>query len=89
MKRASLILISVCVIVMLPVAFGQGTPSQSQEPSTQTPNAQQPSQSPRSGLADAVWAGRTSERDSLLPDVNYASIHERVGASPYFDGWRS
>lgn len=46
MKRTSLILIAVFAIVMLPAAFGQGTPSQSQEPSTQTPSAQQPSQSP-------------------------------------------
>jgi uncharacterized protein YdeI (BOF family) len=49
MKRTSLILMAVCVIVMLPAAFGQGTPSQSQEPSTQTPSAQQPSQSPSTG----------------------------------------
>ena len=43
MKRTSLILIAVFTMVMLPAAFAQGTPSQSQEPSTQTPNAQQPS----------------------------------------------
>jgi uncharacterized protein YdeI (BOF family) len=46
MKRTSLILIAVFAMVMLPAAFGQGTPSQSQDPSTQTPSAQQPSQSP-------------------------------------------
>ena len=49
MKRTSLILIAVFAIVMLPAAFGQGTPSQSQEPSTPTPSAQQPSQSPSTG----------------------------------------
>jgi hypothetical protein len=46
MKRTSLILIAVFALVMLPAAFAQGTPSQSQEPSTQTPSTQPPSQSP-------------------------------------------
>ena len=46
MKRTSLILIAVFAMVMLPAAFAQGTPSQSQDPSTQTPSPQQPSQSP-------------------------------------------
>ncbi|MFY9559306.1 MAG: DUF5818 domain-containing protein [Terriglobales bacterium] len=54
MKRTSLILIAVFALVMLPAAFGQGTPSQSQDPNTQpsatpsqqAPSAQQPSQSP-------------------------------------------
>jgi hypothetical protein len=46
MKRTSLILIAVFALVMLPAAFGQGTPSQSQDPSTQTPSTQPPSQSP-------------------------------------------
>jgi len=55
MKRTSLILIAVFALVMLPSAFGQGTPSQSQDPnaaqptatpSQQTPSAQQPSTTP-------------------------------------------
>jgi Protein of unknown function (DUF5818) len=46
MKRTSLILIAVFALVMLPAAFAQGTPSQSQDPSTQTPSTQPPSQSP-------------------------------------------
>jgi hypothetical protein len=46
MKRTSLILIAVFAMVMLPAAFAQGTPSQSQDPSTQTPSTQPPSQSP-------------------------------------------
>jgi uncharacterized protein YdeI (BOF family) len=46
MKRTSLILIAVFALVMLPAAFGQGTPSQSQDPSTQTPSTQPPSQGP-------------------------------------------
>ena len=46
MKRTSLILIAVFAMAMLPTAFGQGTPSQSQDPSAQTPSAHQPSQSP-------------------------------------------
>jgi cytoskeletal protein RodZ len=46
MKRISLILIAVFALVMLPAAFAQGTPSQSQDPSTQTPSTQPPSQSP-------------------------------------------
>jgi len=54
MKQTSLILIAVFALVMLPAAFGQGTPSQSQDPnaqptatpSQQTPSAQQPSQTP-------------------------------------------
>ena len=53
MKRTSLILIAVFAMVMLPAAFGQGTPSQSQEPSTQTPSAQQPSQSPDDASSSA------------------------------------
>jgi Protein of unknown function (DUF5818) len=46
MTRTSLILIAVFALVMLPAAFAQGTPSQSQDPSTQTPSTQPPSQSP-------------------------------------------
>jgi uncharacterized protein YdeI (BOF family) len=57
MKRTSLILIAVFAIVMLPAAFGQGTPSQSQEPSTQTPSAQQPSQSPSTGNPSSSASG--------------------------------
>ena len=45
MTRTSLILLAVFALVMLPAAFAQGTPSQSQEPSTQTPSTP-PSQSP-------------------------------------------
>jgi len=46
MKRTSLILIAVFAMVMLPAAFAQGTPSQSQDPNTQptaTPSQQTPS----------------------------------------------
>jgi cytoskeletal protein RodZ len=46
MKRTSLILIAVFALVMLPAAFAQGTPSQSQDPNTQptaTPSQQTPS----------------------------------------------
>ncbi len=55
MKRTCLILIAAFALVMLPAAFGQGTPSQSQDPnasqptatpSQQTPSAQQPSTTP-------------------------------------------
>ena len=46
MKRVSLILIAVFALVMLPAAFAQGTPSQSQDPSTQTPSTQPPSENP-------------------------------------------
>jgi len=49
MKRTSLILIAVFTMVMLPAAFGQGTPSQSQDPNTQptaTPSQQTPSAEP-------------------------------------------
>jgi len=47
MKRTSLILIAVLAMVMMPAAFGQGTPpSQSQDSSAQTPSAPQPGQSP-------------------------------------------
>ncbi|SRR6266536_1044622 len=46
MKRTSLILIAVFALVMLPAAFAQGTPSQSQDPSAQTPSTAPPSQSP-------------------------------------------
>ena len=54
MKRASLILIAVFAMVMLPSAFAQSTPSQSPDPnmqpsatpSQQTPSAQDPSQTP-------------------------------------------
>lgn len=45
MKRTSLILIAVFAMVMLPAAFGQGTPSQSQPPA-QTPTIHEPSQNP-------------------------------------------
>jgi cytoskeletal protein RodZ len=46
MKRTSLILIAVFALVILPAAFAQGTPSQSQDPNTQptaTPSQQTPS----------------------------------------------
>ena len=49
MKRTSLILIAVFTMVMLPAAFAQGTPSQSQDPNTQptaTPSQQTPSAEP-------------------------------------------
>ena len=49
MKRTSLILIAVFAMVMLPAAFAQGTPSQSQDPNTQptaTPSQQTPSAEP-------------------------------------------
>jgi ABC-type transport system substrate-binding protein len=50
MKRTSLILIAVFALVMLPAAFGQGTPSQSQDPNaaqpTATPSQQTPSAQP-------------------------------------------
>jgi hypothetical protein len=49
MKRTSLILIAVFALVMLPSAFGQGTPSQSQDPNAQptaTPSQQTPSAQP-------------------------------------------
>jgi hypothetical protein len=45
MKRTSLILTAVFALVMLPAAFGQGTPSHSQAP-TQTPTIHEPSQNP-------------------------------------------
>jgi hypothetical protein len=51
--KTSLILIAVFAMVMLPAAFGQSTPSQTQDPTAQpsaapqqTPSAQQPSQTP-------------------------------------------
>jgi uncharacterized protein YdeI (BOF family) len=46
MKRTSLILIAVFALLILPAAFAQGTPSQSQDPNTQptaTPSQQTPS----------------------------------------------
>ena len=50
MKRTSLILIAAFALVMLPAAFGQGTPSQSQDPNaaqpTATPSQQTPSAQP-------------------------------------------
>jgi Protein of unknown function (DUF5818) len=54
MKRTSLILIAVFALVMLPAAFAEGTPSQSQDlntqptatPSQQTPSAPDASQAP-------------------------------------------
>ena len=41
MRQTSLILIAIFAMVMLPAAFGQGTPSQSQDPNAQTPATQQ------------------------------------------------
>jgi uncharacterized protein YdeI (BOF family) len=46
MKRTSLILIGVFAMVMLPAAFGQGTPSQSQDPTTHSPITQHPRRNP-------------------------------------------
>jgi hypothetical protein len=45
MKRTSLILTAVFAMVMVPAAFGQGTPSQSQAPA-QSPTIHEPSQNP-------------------------------------------
>jgi ABC-type transport system substrate-binding protein len=65
MKRTSLILIAVFAMVMLPAAFGQGTPSQdpnmpSATPSQQTPSSQQPSQTSPS-TSDPASSGASSD----------------------------
>jgi uncharacterized protein YdeI (BOF family) len=47
MKYTSLILSAAFAMVMVPTAFGQGTPSQSQDPNTQTPVTQQTPSAPQ------------------------------------------
>ena len=68
MKRTILILIAVFATVMLPAAFGQGTPSQSQEPTAQTPSTQQTPNSQQPGQGPAATepsAGASSSSDTL------------------------
>ena len=70
MKRTSLILIAVFAMVMLPAAFGQGTPSQSQDPSAQTPSAPQPSQSP----------SQSPSTDNASSSASDEALHSFVGS---------
>jgi cytoskeletal protein RodZ len=64
MKRVSLILIAVFALVILPAAFAQGTPSQSQDPSTQTPSTQPPSQSPSTSPSQSPSTAPPSQSPS-------------------------
>jgi uncharacterized protein YdeI (BOF family) len=70
MKRTSLILIAVFAMVMLPAAFAQGTPSQSQDPNTQptatpaqqTPSAPDASQTPSTSAPSSSAAPSDAQR---------------------------
>jgi hypothetical protein len=70
MKRTSLILIAVFAMVMVSAAFGQSTPSQSQDPnaqpsatpSQQTPSAQQPSQTPSTATPSSSGGSSDAQR---------------------------
>jgi uncharacterized protein YdeI (BOF family) len=69
MKRTSLILIAVFAMVMLPAAFGQGTPSQSQDPSAQTPSAPQPGQNPSTDNAPSSASSPDNEMHSFVGSI--------------------
>jgi cytoskeletal protein RodZ len=67
--RTSLILTAVFAMVMLPAAFAQGTPSQSQDPNTQptaTPSQQTPS-TPDASQAPSTSSPSTSSPSSASP----------------------
>lgn len=67
--RTSLILTAVFAMVMLPAAFAQGTPSQSQDPNTQptaTPSQQTPS-TPDASQAPSTSSSSTSSPSSASP----------------------
>ncbi len=67
--RTSLILTAVFAMVMLPAAFAQGTPSQSQDPNTQptaTPSQQTPS-TPDASQAPSASSPSTSSPSSASP----------------------
>jgi uncharacterized protein YdeI (BOF family) len=69
MTRTSLILIAVFAMVMLPAAFGQGTPSQSQDPSAQTPSAPQPGQSPSTDNAPSSASSPDNGMHSFVGNI--------------------
>jgi uncharacterized protein YdeI (BOF family) len=72
-----LILIAVFALVMLPAAFAQGTPSQSQDPSTQTPSTQPPSQSPSTSPSQSP---STQNPSSATSSSSSSDAHSFVGS---------
>ena len=68
MKRTSLILIAVFAMVMLPAAFGQGTPSQSQAP-TQTPTIHEPNQNPSTNNSPSSEASSSEAMHSFVGNI--------------------
>jgi hypothetical protein len=92
MKRTSLILIAVFAMVMLPAAFGQGTPSQNPQtpstpPTSQSPSTDNPSSASSASDAQHSFVGsivkngdkfmlHTSSADYQLDDQNQASKFE-------------
>ncbi|HYK48963.1 MAG TPA: DUF5818 domain-containing protein [Terriglobales bacterium] len=81
--RTSLILTAVFAMVMLPAAFAQGTPSQSQDPNTQptaTPSQQTPS------TPDASQAPSTSSPSTSSPSTSSPSSASPSDAQRMFVG---
>lgn len=87
MTRTSLILIAIFAMVMLPAAFGQGTPSQSQDPNAQTPATQQtpsteqPSQSSPSSGASSPSEALHSFVGSIVKSGDKFMLH--TGGTDY------
>jgi Protein of unknown function (DUF5818) len=75
--KTSLILIAVFAMVMLPAAFGQSTPSPSQDPtaqpsaapSQQTPSAQQPSQTPSTASPSSSGSSSSDAQRSFVGSI--------------------
>src|SRR5205814_8940537 len=81
--RTSLILTAVFAMAMLPAAFAQGTPSQSQDPNTQptaTPSQQTPS------TPDASQAPSTSSPSTSSPSTSSPSSASPSDAQRMFVG---
>ena len=80
MKRVSLILIAVFALVMLPPAFAQGTPSQSQDPSTQTPSTAPPPSDPGTSPSQAPTAAPPSQSPTDNPSSATSSSSDASDA---------
>jgi hypothetical protein len=81
MKQTSLILIAVFALVMLPAAFAQGTPSQSQDPnsqptatpSQQTPSAPDASQTPSTSAPSSSTSASSDAQRMFVGSIAKAS----------------